>query len=71
MSVLMAKRQVERAHIIVIMIDATDHLASQDASIAGIAQDAFRPVIVVVNKWDLVPEKRTETHQEFESRIRQ
>jgi len=70
MSVLMAKRQVERAHIIVMMIDATDHLAGQDASIAGIAQDSFRPVIVVVNKWDLVPEKRTQTHKEFESRIR-
>lgn len=70
LSVMMAKRQVEAADIIVLLIDATDSGAQQDGAIAGIADDAYKPIIVVVNKWDLIEDKQTNTAKEFESRIR-
>lgn len=70
LSVLMAKRQVARAHVIVMIIDASDPLAAQDATIAGIADQSFRPVILAVNKWDLISDKQTHTARDFESRIR-
>ncbi len=70
LSVMMARRQVENADVIALLIDATDHDTSQDAAIAGIADKAFKPIIVVVNKWDLIEEKKTQTVKEFEERIR-
>lgn len=70
LSVLMAKRQVEDADVIALMIDASDAGAHQDSAIAGIAADAFKPIIVVVNKWDLVEDKETNTHKAFEDRLR-
>ncbi|CAM2064916.1 ribosome biogenesis GTPase Der [Sulfidibacter corallicola] len=70
LSVLMAKRQVEDADVIALLIDASAPEAAQDAAIAGIANKAFKPVIVVVNKWDLVEDKETNTVKRFEERIR-
>lgn len=70
LSVMMAKRQVEDADVVAVMIDASDPTAQQDAAIAGIADKAFKPVIVVVNKWDLVEDKETNTTKLFEDRIR-
>ncbi|MCB1043852.1 MAG: ribosome biogenesis GTPase Der [Acidobacteria bacterium] len=70
LSVMMASRQVEQADVIVVVIDASEPVASQDAAIAGIANGAYRPVIIAVNKWDLVPNKETNTAKDFEDRIR-
>lgn len=70
LSVMMAKRQVQDADVIALLVDATDPDTSQDASIAGIANTAFKPIIVVVNKWDLVTDKHTHTTREFEEKIR-
>ena len=70
LSVMMAKRQVEHADVIALLVDATDPDTAQDAAIAGIADKAYKPVIVVVNKWDLVPDKHTHTVREFEEKIR-
>jgi len=70
LSVMMARRQVENADVIALLIDATDYDTSQDAAIAGIADKAFKPIIVVVNKWDLIEEKKTQTVSDFEDRIR-
>lgn len=70
LSVLMATRQVESADVIALLIDASDPEAAQDAAIAGIANKAFKPIVVVVNKWDLVEDKETNTTKKFEERIR-
>ena len=61
LSVMMAKRQVEQADVIVLMVDATDPGSSQDSAIAGIAHKAYKPIVVVVNKWDLIENKETQT----------
>jgi len=69
LSVMMARRQVEDADVIALMVDAADSGAAQDSAIAGIANDAFKPVIVVVNKWDLIEEKDTNTAKVFEENM--
>ncbi len=60
-SVIRAKRAVERADAVVLMIDATDPGTAQDRRIAHIVQDAMKPCVILANKWDLMegwmPEK--------------
>ena len=67
-SVLRAKLAVDRADVCVIMIDASTGITEQDARIAGIAHEAGKPSVVVVNKWDLI-EKETGTASEFEKDV--
>ena len=68
-SVLRAHMAVERADVCLIMIDATVGVTDQDEKIAGIAQEAGKASIIVVNKWDLV-EKDNGTVNEFNNKIR-
>ncbi len=68
-SVLRAKMAVDRADVCVLMIDATEGITEQDEKIAGIAHEAGKPTVIVVNKWDLV-EKDNKTTQEFTNKIR-
>ena len=68
-SVLRAHMAVERADVCLIMIDATVGITEQDEKIAGIAHEAGKASIIVVNKWDLV-EKDNFTVSEFNNRIR-
>ena len=53
-SVMRAQLAVERADVCIIMIDARDGVTEQDTKIAGLAHEAGKASIVVVNKWDLV-----------------
>jgi GTP-binding protein len=55
LSVVMALKSLERSQVALIVMDASEGLAAQDAHIAGYAHEAGRASIVVVNKWDLVP----------------
>ena len=68
-SVIRAKMAVERSDVCLLMIDATDGITEQDEKIAGIAHEAGKACIVVVNKWDLV-EKDNSTVKEFNTKIR-
>lgn len=61
---------VERADIVVLVIDATEGVTEQDAKIAGIAHDRGKAVIIAVNKWDAI-EKNNKTVNEFTQRVRQ
>jgi GTP-binding protein len=70
MSVLMARRSLERADVAVVVIDAFDGVAALDANIAGYAVDAGCSIIVAVNKWDAIPDKDTHTVSEFERELR-
>ncbi len=67
-SVLRAKMAVERADVCLIMIDANEGITEQDEKIAGIAHNAGKASIVVVNKWDAI-EKDNSTVKEFTEKI--
>ena len=54
LSVVMARKHLEGADIALLVIDATEGVSQLDASIAGLAHESGRSVIIVVNKWDLV-----------------
>lgn len=68
-SVLRAHMAVERANVCLLMIDAFTGITEQDEKIAGIAHEAGKAVIIVVNKWDLI-EKDNSTTGEFNNKIR-
>jgi len=58
-SVLRAVRAIDRADVAVLLVDATEPLAAQDAHVAGFVQEQAKGLIVAVNKWDLVPKENT------------
>ncbi len=60
---------VERADVVVIVIDAHEGITEQDAKIAGIAHDRGKGLIIAVNKWDLI-EKNDKTVNQFTTDIR-
>ena len=68
-SVLRAKMAVERADVCLLLIDAAEGITEQDEKIAGIAHEAGKATIIVVNKWDLI-EKDNSTVNEFNTKIR-
>lgn len=68
-SVVRAVAAVERCDVCVLMIDGAEGLTEQDKKIAGIAHEAGKGLMVVVNKWDLV-KKETNTMRDYEREIR-
>ncbi len=67
-SVLKAKSAIEKANVCLIMIDATEGVTEQDEKIAGIAHEAGKGVIIVINKWDLI-EKETNTMEKYKRQV--
>ncbi len=67
-SVMRAQMAIERADVCLILIDARDGVTEQDTKIAGLAHEAGKASIIVVNKWDLV-EKETGTMEKMRKRI--
>ncbi len=68
-SILRTVSAVERADVVVLVIDATEGITEQDAKIAGIAHDRGRGMLIAVNKWDLI-EKDNNTVKEYTKKIR-
>ena len=68
-SVLRANMAVERADVCLIMIDAQDGVTEQDEKIAGIAHEAGKACIIVINKWDAI-EKDNSTVNTYNNEIR-
>ena len=68
-SIIRAVSAVERADVVVILIDATEGVTEQDAKIAGVAHDRGKGIIIAVNKWDAV-EKDNHTVKKTEDEIR-
>ena len=60
---------VERADIVILVIDAVEGVTEQDAKIAGIAHERGKAVIIAVNKWDAV-EKNNKTVNEYTDKVR-
>ena len=67
-SVIKAKAAIERANVCLMLIDATEGVTEQDEKIAGLAHEAGKGVIIVINKWDLV-EKETNTLENYKKRV--
>ncbi len=68
-SIIRAIAAIEKCDVAVLMIDATSGVTEQDKKIAGIAHEAGKGIVIVVNKWDLI-EKNGATMREFEKDIR-
>ena len=69
-SVIRTVTAVERADIVIVMIDASEGVTEQDAKIAGIAHERGKGVIIAVNKWDAI-EKNDKTIYKHTNRIRE
>ena len=68
-SIIRTVTAVERADVVLVVIDATEGVTEQDAKIAGIAHERGKGVVIVVNKWDAI-EKNDKTIKEYEHRVR-
>ena len=68
-SIIRTVTAVERADVVLVVIDATEGVTEQDAKIAGIAHERGKGIIVVVNKWDAI-EKNDKTIYEHTNRIK-
>ena len=69
-SVMRAQLAVERSDVCLVMIDAREGVTEQDTKIAGLAHEAGKASIIVVNKWDLV-EKQTNTMEQMRRQVKQ
>jgi GTP-binding protein len=70
LSVVMARRYLERADLCLLVVDAEEGITKQDAHVGGYAWEAGRAVILVVNKWDLI-EDRERGRAKIEDQARQ
>ena len=61
---------IERADVCLILIDANDGVTEQDTKIAGLVHEAGKAAIIVVNKWDAVENKETNTMRDMENDVR-
>lgn len=68
-SVVRAVAAIERCDVALLVIDAAEGVTEQDKKIAGIAHEAGKGIVVVVNKWDLV-KKETNTMRDFERQVK-
>ena len=67
-SVIRAVAAIERCDVALLVIDAAEGITEQDKKIAGVAHEAGKGIVVVVNKWDLI-EKETNTMRDFKRKI--
>lgn len=68
-SIIRTVTAVERADVVLLVIDAAEGVTEQDAKIAGIAHERGKGIVIVVNKWDAI-EKNDRTMREYESEVR-
>jgi GTP-binding protein len=69
LSVISARKAIERCEIALVMIDATEGVAGQDATVAGYAEEAGKAALILVNKWD-VGEHEQDDYKKFEETVR-
>jgi GTP-binding protein len=69
-SVMLARRAIERADVVVLVLDATAGATDQDAAIAGMADKTGRGVIIAANKWDLMKQQGPDAYKPFDEEVR-
>ena len=62
---------IDRADVCLILVDANEGVTEQDTKIAGLVHEAGKAAIIVVNKWDAVEDKETNTMRDMETQVRQ
>jgi len=70
-SVMRSVRSIENSDVVIIMVDAVLGWESQDMSIFGIAQRNRKGIVILVNKWDLIEYKKSNSTKDFEKHIRE
>jgi GTP-binding protein len=70
LSVMLARRAIERADVVVLVIDATEGPADQDGAIGGAAVEAGRGIIIAANKWDLMKAEGPDGAKRFDEQLR-
>lgn len=70
-SVMRSLRAVDRADVVLLMINAFEGITEQDKKIAGYAHESGKGVIIVVNKWDIFPDKTDKSTLEFTEKLRE
>ena len=70
LSVIMARKSLERADVAIVVLDAEEGIAALDAAIAGYAVEAGCSIILALNKWDALANKETGTVSAFERKVR-
>ncbi len=71
LSVLVAKRAIDKADVAVLVVDSTEGATDQDATIAGVAEKAGCGIIIAANKWDLMKGRGTDFSKGFDDKLRQ
>ncbi len=67
-SVIKAKHAIDRADVCLILVDATEGVTEQDEKIAGLAHEAGKGVVIVINKWDAI-EKENHTFEAYKKKV--
>jgi ribosome-associated GTPase EngA len=70
-SVMRSLRAIDRADVVLMMIDASEGITEQDKKIAGYAHESGRGVVIVVNKWDIYPNKDDKSTLRFTEELRE
>ena len=71
LSVVMARKSLQRADVAIVLLDAEQGIAALDAAIAGYAVEAGCSIILAINKWDTLEDKKTGTPAAFERNVRE
>src|SRR5262249_44806498 len=71
LSVVMARKSLERADVAIVLLDAEQGIAALDATIAGYAVEAGCSIIIALNKWDLLEQKDPRSGAAFERKVRE
>lgn len=69
-SVVRAIKAIQRADVVVLVLDATEPVSEQDQRIAGMAQELGKASLIVINKWDLIENKSSQTMKEHADEVR-
>src|SRR5579872_2639742 len=70
LSVVMARRHIRMAHVVLLVLDASEGIVGLDTTIAGYAHEGGRALIICVNKWDEIKGQGGQKRNEFETTIR-
>ena len=70
-SIIRTVAALERADVVILVIDATEGVTDQDSKIAGIAHERGKGIIIAVNKWDAVKNKDDKTVNKFSAKVRE
>ncbi len=70
LSVMHSLLSIERADIVLLIIDANENLTDQDARLADLVASRHKPLAIIINKWDLIPDKNSNSTRDYEADLK-